>query len=151
MRLSLRLLAILLPGILSAQSVDTTAFNSLSWRSIGPYRGGRSVAVTGSVARPNESSMGTPGGGVFKTSDGGTTWQPTTDGFFGGTIGAIAVSESNPDIVYVATGEYAIRGNVSHGDGVYRSDNGGKSWTYVGLAETRQISRIRIHPKNPDV
>ena len=151
MRLHLRILAILLPGVLSAQGIDTTAFNSLSWRNIGPYRGGRSVAVTGSVARPNEYYMGTTGGGVFKTTDGGTTWAPTTDGFFGGTIGAIAVSESNPDIVYVATGEYAIRGNVSHGDGVYRSDNGGKSWTYLGLAETRQISRIKIHPKNPDV
>ena len=136
---------------LPSQSLDTTAFNGLRWRNIGPYRGGRSVAVAGSVARPNEYYMGTTGGGVFKTTDGGTTWAPTTDGFFGGTIGAIAVSESNPDIVYVGTGEFPIRGNVSHGDGVYRSENGGKTWTYIGLAETRQISRIRIHPKNPDV
>jgi photosystem II stability/assembly factor-like uncharacterized protein len=95
--------------------------------------------------------MGTTGGGVFKTSDGGLTWRPTSDAFFGGTIGAIAVSETNADIVYVGTGEYPIRGNVSHGDGVYRSSDGGRTWTYIGLAETRQISRVRIHPKNPDV
>ena len=152
MRPSLRLLtALLVPTVAAAQVVDSTAFNALSWRNIGPYRGGRSVAVTGSVARPNEYYMGTTGGGVLKTTDGGLTWSPTTDGFFGGTIGAIAVSESNPDVVYVGTGEYAIRGNVSHGDGIYRSDNAGKTWTYIGLAETRQISRIRIHPKNPDV
>jgi photosystem II stability/assembly factor-like uncharacterized protein len=94
--------------------------------------------------------MGTTGGGLFKTSDGGLNWRPTSDAFFGGTIGGIAVSETNPDIVYVGTGEGPIRGNVSHGDGVYRSGDGGKSWTYIGLAETRQISRVRINPKNSD-
>jgi photosystem II stability/assembly factor-like uncharacterized protein len=131
--------------------IDTTAFNAFSWREIGPYRGGRSVAVAGSVARPNEYYMGTTGGGVFKSSDGGITWRPTTDGFFGGTIGAIAVSESNPAVVYVGGGESPIRGNVSHGDGVYRSDDGGKVWTYIGLVESRQISRVRVHPSNPDI
>ncbi len=143
----------LLPLAALAQTpaaIDTTAFNALSWREIGPYRGGRSAAVTGSVARPNEYYMGTTGGGVFKTIDGGLNWRPTSDAFFGGTVGAIAVSESNPDIVYVGTGEGPIRGNVSHGDGVYRSHDGGKTWTYIGLAETRQISRVRINPKNPD-
>ena len=135
----------------SAATLDTTAFNALTWREIGPFRGGRSVAVTGSVARANEYYMGTTGGGVFKTIDGGLTWRATSDGFFGGTIGAIAVSESNPDVVFVGTGEYPIRGNVSNGDGVYRSDDAGKTWVYVGLADTRQISRVKIHPKNPDV
>jgi photosystem II stability/assembly factor-like uncharacterized protein len=135
----------------SAAESDTGAFAALEWREIGPYRGGRSVAVTGSGVRPNEYYMGTTGGGVFKSTDGGMSWAPVSDGFFGGTIGAVAVSESNPDVVYVGTGEYPIRGNVSHGDGVYRSNDGGKTWRYLGLAETRQISRIRIHPKNPDV
>jgi photosystem II stability/assembly factor-like uncharacterized protein len=136
----------------SAQSVfDTTAFSALHWREIGPFRGGRSVAVAGSGARPNEYYMGTTGGGVYKTTDGGLTWKAATDPFFGGTIGAIGVSESNPDVVYVGTGEYPIRGNVSHGDGVYKSTDGGKTWVYVGLADTRQISRVKVHPKNPDV
>jgi len=95
--------------------------------------------------------MGTTGGGVFKTTDGGESWQPVTDRYFGGTIGAIAVSESNPDIVYVGGGEFPIRGNVSHGDGVYKSTDAGRTWTYLGLVETRQISKIRIHPRNPDI
>ncbi|MFZ5623440.1 MAG: WD40/YVTN/BNR-like repeat-containing protein [Gemmatimonadota bacterium] len=132
-------------------TIDTNAFAALTWRSLGPARGGRSVAVAGSDKRPLEYWMGTTGGGVFKTTDGGITWAPVSDRFFGGTIGAIAVSESNPDIVYVGTGEYPIRGNVSHGDGVYRTDDGGKTWRYLGLVETRQISRVRVHPKNPDV
>ena len=122
---------------LSAQApaYDSSAFAALKWREIGPFRGGRSVAVAGSAARPNEYYMGTTGGGVFKTTDGGKTWVPVTDKYFGGTIGAIAVSESNPDIVYVGTGEYDIRGNVSHGDGVFKSTNAGKTWTAAGLAD----------------
>ncbi len=136
---------------LAAQTVDTAAFGSLSWRNLGPQRGGRSVAAAGSAARPNEYYMGTTGGGVFKTTDGGQTWAPVSDKYFGGTIGAIAVSESNPDIVYVGGGEFPIRGNVSHGDGVYKSTDAGKTWTYVGLVETRQIAKIRIHPRNPDI
>jgi photosystem II stability/assembly factor-like uncharacterized protein len=136
---------------LAAQTVDTAAFGSLAWRNIGPQRGGRSVAVAGSVARPMEYYMGTTGGGVFKTTDGGENWLPISDRYFGGTIGAIAVSESNPDVVYVGGGEFPIRGNVSHGDGVYKSTNAGRTWSYVGLVETRQISKIRIHPRNPDI
>ena len=140
------------PSLALAQTaIDTTAFGSVSWRNIGPQRGGRSVAVTGSVARPQEYYMGTTGGGVFKSTDGGDTWAPITDKYFGGTIGAIAVAESNPDIVYVGGGEHTIRGNVSHGDGVYKTTNGGRTWTYLGLAETRHIGKIRIHPKNPDI
>jgi photosystem II stability/assembly factor-like uncharacterized protein len=134
-----------------AQTYDSTAFAGLTWREIGIFRGGRSVAVAGSASRPNEYWMGTTGGGVFKTTDGGHTWLPVTDKYFGGTIGAIGVSESNPDVVYVGTGEYPIRGNVSHGDGVWKTTDGGKTWTSVGLAETEQISRVRVHPTNPDV
>ncbi|MGQ0701823.1 MAG: WD40/YVTN/BNR-like repeat-containing protein, partial [Gemmatimonadales bacterium] len=114
-------------------------------------RGGRSVAAAGSAARPNEYYMGTTGGGVFKTTDGGETWTPVSDRYFGGTIGAIAVSESNPDVVYVGGGEFPIRGNVSHGDGVYKSTDAGRTWTYMGLVETRQIAKIRVHPRNPDI
>jgi photosystem II stability/assembly factor-like uncharacterized protein len=131
--------------------LDTTQFAALKWREIGPYRGGRSVAVAGSAKRPHEYWMGTTGGGVFKSTDAGMTWLPVTDKFFGGTIGAIAVAPSNPDIVYVGTGEYPIRGNVSHGDGVYKTVDSGKTWTFLGLKDTRQISRVRVHPTNPDI
>jgi photosystem II stability/assembly factor-like uncharacterized protein len=135
----------------SPTALDTSAFAALKWREIGPFRGGRSVAVAGSNARPREYYFGTVGGGVQKTTDGGITWHSVTDKYFGGTIGAVAVAESNPDIVYVGSGEYDIRGNVSHGDGVFKSTDGGKTWTSVGLAQTRHISRVRIDPKNPDI
>ena len=133
------------------QAYDSTVFAALTWREIGIFRGGRSVAVAGSGSRPNEYWMGTTGGGVFKTTDGGNTWVARSDKYFGGTIGAIGVSEANPDIVYVGTGEYPIRGNVSHGDGVWKTTDGGRTWTSVGLAATQQISRVRVHPTNPDV
>ena len=134
-----------------AQGFDSTVFAALKWRDIGIYRGGRSVAVAGSASRPAEYWFGTTGGGVFKSTDGGNTWLPVTDKYFGGTIGAIGVSESNPDIVYVGTGEFPIRGNVSHGDGVWKTTDGGKTWTFLGLAETQQIARVRVHPANPDI
>ncbi len=140
------------PALRAASApLDTTALNSLRWRELGPFRGGRSVAVTGSAARPNEYYMGTVGGGVFKSLDGGQSWAPITDRYFGGTIGAVAVSASNPDVVYVGGGEYPIRGNVSHGDGVWKSIDAGKTWTSLGLQLTRQIARVRVHPTNPDV
>ncbi|MFL5609165.1 MAG: WD40/YVTN/BNR-like repeat-containing protein, partial [Gemmatimonadaceae bacterium] len=139
------------PAIQGQTAYDSSAFAALRWREIGPFRGGRSVAVAGSSKRANEYYFGTTGGGVFKTIDGGITWAPVTDKYFGGTIGAIGISESNPDIVYVGAGEYPIRGNVSHGDGVWRTSDGGKTWVSVGLVDTRQISRVRVHPTNPDI
>jgi photosystem II stability/assembly factor-like uncharacterized protein len=139
------------PTVASAASLDTSALNSLRWRELGPFRGGRSVAVAGSAARPNEYYMGTTGGGVFKTLDGGQSWAPMTDKYFGGTIGAVGVSPSNPDVVYVGGGEYALRGNVSHGEGVWRSNDAGKTWTSLGLQLTRQISRVLVHPTNPEI
>jgi photosystem II stability/assembly factor-like uncharacterized protein len=144
-------LLLAVPQTLLSQSIDTAAYSSLRWRNTGPLRGGRSVAGTGSQARPNEYWMGTTGGGVFKTTDGGETWTPMSDRYFGGTIGAIAVAESNPDIVYVGGGEFPIRGNVSHGDGVYKTTDGGRTWAYMGLVETRHIGKIRVHPRNPDI
>ncbi len=134
-----------------AASYDTLLFRALTWRNIGPYRGGRSVAVAGSPSRPHEYWFGTTGGGVFKTTDDGIHWTAPSDKYFGGTVGGIGVSESNPDIVYVGTGEGDIRGNVSHGDGVYKTTDGGKTWTHVGLVDTRQISRVRVDPHNPDI
>src|SRR5207253_4292577 len=124
---------------------------ALGWRRWGPVRVGRSVAVAGSSKLANEYYFGAPGGGGFRSADGGISWAAVTDKYFGGTIGAIGISESNPDIVYVGTGEYPIRGNVSHGDGVWRTSDGGKTWSSVGLTDTRQISRVRVHPTNPDI
>ena len=131
--------------------IDSTILRAMQWREVGPFRGGRSVAVAGTQARPNEYWMGTTGGGVFKTTDGGNTWVPMTDRYFGGTIGAVAPAPSNPDIVYVGGGEYPIRGNTSHGDGVWRTENAGRTWTFLGLGDTRHISRIRVHPAAPEI
>ncbi|HJQ18908.1 MAG TPA: glycosyl hydrolase [Gemmatimonadaceae bacterium] len=153
---SIRSIAVVLPLVafslpLHSQQFDSLALAGVHWRELGPYRGGRSVAAVGSVARPNEYYMGTVGGGVFKTTDGGNAWAAVTDKYFGGTIGAVAVAPSNPDVVYVGGGEYPLRGNVSHGDGVWKSTDGGKTWTSKGLAETKHIGDIVVHPTNPDL
>jgi photosystem II stability/assembly factor-like uncharacterized protein len=153
-RLPLTLAALLLavPFVGRAQAIyDSTVFAGLTWREIGIFRGGRTVAVAGSAARPREYWIGTTGGGVFKSTDGGDTWTAAADKYFGGTIGAFGVSASNPDIVYVGSGEFPIRGNVSRGDGVFKTTDGGKTWTALGLAGTRQIARVRVHPTNPDI
>jgi len=126
--------------------------SGMKFRNIGPFRGGRSAAVTGVRHHPETFYFGGTGGGVWKTTDGGSNWQVVSDkDFKTGSVGAIAVSESDPNVVYVGMGESPIRGNVSHGDGVYKSTDGGRSWKNVGLEKTRQISRIRIHPQNPNV
>lgn len=132
---------------------DTNALKALEYRSIGPYRGGRSAAVAGVPSQPFVYYYGATGGGVWKTTDGGINWEPISDGsvFGTGSVGAIAVADSDPNVIYVGMGESPIRGNVSHGDGVYKSMDAGKTWKRVGLEDTRQIPRIRIHPKNPDL
>ncbi|HEX5886090.1 MAG TPA: hypothetical protein VFY67_16225, partial [Pyrinomonadaceae bacterium] len=123
------------------------------YRSIGPYRGGRSAAVAGVPSQPNVYYYGATGGGVWKTTDGGINWDSVSDGsvFGTGSVGAIGISDSDPNVVYVGMGESPIRGNVSHGDGVYKSNDAGKTWKHIGLEDTRQIPRIRVHPKNPDL
>jgi photosystem II stability/assembly factor-like uncharacterized protein len=127
-------------------------FEGLQFRSIGPYRGGRSVAVTGVRGQPLTFLFGGTGGGVWKTVDGGSNWEVLSDkDFKTGSVGAIAVAESDPNVLYAGMGESPIRGNVSHGDGVYKSTDGGRSWQNVGLTSSRQIARVRIHPKNPDL
>src|SRR5262245_3816065 len=127
-------------------------FGALRWRSLGPARGGRSIAVAGSASRVNEYYMGATGGGLWKTTDGGTSWRAVTDGLIhSSSIGAVAVAPSNPDVVYVGSGEADIRGNIIQGDGAYKSTDGGKTWTHIGLADTQVISKIRVHPANPDL
>lgn len=132
-------------------SFDTSLYNALEWRSIGPYRGGRSAAVTGVPGKPNLYYFGSAGGGVWRTTDAGGTWENISDGYFGGSIGAVAVSEWDPNVIYVGGGEKTVRGNVSSGNGLWKSVDAGKTWTFKGLPESRHIGRIRIHPKNPDL
>ena len=126
--------------------------DSLRWRCIGPHRGGRVVAVAGHPTDTASFYFGACAGGVWKTTDGGAYWENVSDGFFEtSAVGALAVSPSVPNIVYAGTGEACIRSNVSHGDGVYRSDDGGRTWRNVGLRDTRHIGRVRVHPRDPDL
>ncbi len=156
--LTLPLLCLFISLSVSAQKKETnssadTLYHGLKWRNIGPFRGGRSVASTGVVGQPMTYYMGATGGGVFKTEDDGITWKNVSDGFFKtGTVGSIAVSESNPNIVVVGMGEHAARGVMtSMGDGVYKSTDAGKTWKHIGLDFTRHISDVIIHPSNPDI
>lgn len=131
---------------------DQKFYDKLKWRNIGPNRGGRSLGATGSPGRPNEYYFGATGGGLWKTTDGGQEWAPVTDGqISSSSIGAVAVAETNPDIVYIGGGETQLRGSITQGDGVYKSTDGGKTWRSLGLKETQAISRIRVHPTNPDI
>ncbi len=137
-------------GLLAA--VDQGHLKLLRWRMVGPSRGGRVVAVAGDPVNKLTFYQGSTGGGVWKTDDGGLNWRNVSDGFFNtGSVGAIAVAPSNTSIVYVGMGETCIRGNASYGDGVYRSNDGGKTWSHLGLEATRQIARVRVNPTNPDV
>jgi len=133
--------------------VQDSIFHGLKWRNIGPHRGGRSVASSGVVSEPMTYYMGTVGGGIYKTKDAGITWKNISDGFLKtGTVGSIAVSESNPNIVIAGMGEHAARGVMtSMGDGVYKSTDAGKTWKHIGLDKTRHISDVIIHPTNPDI
>ncbi|MBT8077773.1 MAG: glycosyl hydrolase [Gammaproteobacteria bacterium] len=134
-------------------AADQEFLDALEWRLIGPYRGGRVTTVTGVVNDPLTYYMGATGGGVWKTANAGLTWSNVSDGFFKvGTIGAVAVAESDSNVIYAGTGESPIRGvTTSHGDGVYRSNDAGVTWQHIGLPKSGQISRIRIHPTNPDL
>ena len=138
------------PIFSASNNLPQVAFPDLEWRSIGPNRGGRSIAVAGHTDRPNEYYFGATGGGLWKTEDSGSSWNPVTDGYIGSSsVGAVAVASSNPDIVYLGMGEGQLRANVLQGDGIYRSSDAGSTWTHAGLAETETITRIRIHPSDP--
>lgn len=134
------------------ETVNPALYSSMEWRLIGPHRGGRVVAVAGDPKDPMTFYSGACAGGVWKTNDGGTYWQNITDGFLNvSAVGAVAVSASDTNVIYVGTGEACLRANVCHGDGVYRSTDGGETWTHLGLEDTHHISRVRIHPDNPDL
>jgi photosystem II stability/assembly factor-like uncharacterized protein len=148
--ISLAMLAAVFASPLPGQQVDESFYDALSWRGIGPDRGGRSTAVAGSDARPLEYFFGATGGGLWKTTDAGLTWEPVTDGGVVGSasVGAVAVCETDPDVVYIGMGETQLRGNIMQGDGVYRSNDAGETWQHLGLAEAQAIARIRIHPQD---
>jgi len=132
--------------------LDPALLAGYRWRNLGPDRGGRSIAVTGVRGRPEEAYFGAVGGGLWKTTDGGENWRPVTDfKITSASVGAVAVSETDPDLVFIGTGESCIRGNIMPGDGVYRSTDGGETWDHVGFFDSDAISKIRIHPTNPYV
>jgi photosystem II stability/assembly factor-like uncharacterized protein len=148
------LAAVLLAGTVLAD-VDPDTFppeiRAMEWREVGPYRGGRSAAVAGIPMQRDTYYFGATGGGVWKTRDGGSSWQNVSDGYFGGSIGAVAVSAWDPNVVYVGGGEKTVRGNVSPGDGMWKTTDAGATWRRIGLEDSQHISRIRVHPTNPDV
>jgi photosystem II stability/assembly factor-like uncharacterized protein len=152
---TLGLLLFLFFGIISqnsfSQNKDDSSFGALEYRLIGPFRGGRSAAVTGVSGKPNQFYFGATGGGVWETKDGGRHWKNLSDGFFGGSIGAIEVSESDPNVIYVGGGETTVRGNVSSGYGIWKTENAGKTWKQMGLEQGRHIPRITVHPKDHNI
>ena len=126
-------------------------YSSMEYRLVGPFRGGRSAAVTGVPGKPNLYYFGATGGGVWRTQDGGRSWENISDGYFGGSIGAVEIAESDPNVIYVGGGEKTVRGNVSSGYGVWKSVDAGKTWAEAGLPDSRHIPRLKVHPDNPDV
>ncbi|NER09794.1 Uncharacterized protein SAMN06265375_101687 [Muriicola jejuensis] len=165
MKLNFRLLFLFLPLFLISTTIEAqrrskaqtsdpypeALYSSMEYRLVGPFRGGRSAAVTGVPDQPNLFYFGATGGGVWKTMDGGRTWENISDGYFGGSIGAVEVAQSDPNVIYVGGGEKTLRGNVSSGYGLWKSVDAGKTWTTAGLEKSRHVPRIRIHPDNPDI
>jgi photosystem II stability/assembly factor-like uncharacterized protein len=136
---------------LRAQALDENALKGMKWRQIGPFRGGRALAVTGVAGDPETYYFGAVAGGVWKTTNGGLTWTPLTDKTGIMSVGAIAVAPSDSNVIYVGTGESCIRGNISYGDGMYKSVDGGKNWTHIDLEDSQHIAKIVVHPQNPDI
>ena len=153
MRRMIHLILLLSLSILSADSLDVFFKDALKWRNIGPFRGGRSLIAVGVPSQPLTYYFGSTGGGVWKTIDGGLEWSNVSDGYFKtGSVGALAVSDSDPNVIYAGMGESDIRPVMtSHGDGVYRSNNSGETWSHIGLDNSRTISQLIIHPKNSEL
>ncbi len=141
--------AALLPA--AAENVDAGVFSGMRWRLLGPFRGGRTVTATGVPGHPDRFYFGAVGGGVWRTDNAGRTWEPVFDAQPIASIGAIAVAPSDPDVLYVGSGEADMRSDISYGNGVYKSTDGGRTWTHLGLADTRQIGQIVVDPKDPNV
>src|SRR2546423_3977945 len=135
----------------AAALVDEKLFSGMQWRQVGPFRGGRALAIEGVPGEPNTWYFGAVAGGVWKTLDGGANWTPLFDKQDISSIGAIAVAPSDHNTIYVVTGEAAIRGNTTYGTGVYKSVDAGKNWKNIGLRDTRQIGALIVHPTNPDI
>ena len=136
---------------IQSQTYDSKLYDALEYRQLGPFRGGRSAAVTGVPGKPNLFYFGATGGGVWKTTDGGRTWANISDGYFGGSIGAISVAQDDPNVIYVGGGEQTVRGNVSSGYGIWKTVDAGKTWTKSGLPNSRHVPRIAIHPKDHNI
>jgi photosystem II stability/assembly factor-like uncharacterized protein len=139
------------PKASASLTFDPVLYEGIKWRELGPFRGGRSCTVTGVTGKPNLYYFGSVGGGVWRTTDAGQTWGNITDNYFGGTIGAVAVAESDPNVLYVGQGEQTVRSNVASGNGVWKSTDAGVTWKSIGLEDSKHIARIRVHPKNPDL
>src|SRR5216683_8063206 len=138
-------------GIVRAQQIPDSLYSEMKWRMIGPFRAGKVNAVAGVPGNPGVYYFGADGGGVWKTTDGGTVWKPIFDKEATAPIGAMALAPSNPNIIYVGTGVNSVHRDISYGNGVYKSTDGGETWQHLGLVETRHIARILIDPRNPDV
>ncbi len=148
---AMTLLAVVVFANDASAQIDPALYENLEYRSVGPNRGGRSAAVTGVLGQPDLYYQGATGGGIWRTTDSGGTWENISDGYFGSSIGAIAVSAWDNNVIYVGGGEKTVRGNVSYGTGMWKSEDAGKTWASIGLTDSERIPRIAIHPKNPDL